>query len=301
MKRPITGFESSAFLNTQTFNLWYLRLKEFCINRFEWLNLPETIDHRYIENKLFEQGHVVWFKDEFNEYYLALQAALSGEPDIYDIPTLREIYTANGYTRTRYIDDSVIIYNNYMRTPDVALCKMYAYRIADIERTIDVNVRAQKTPLFISTTETQRLTMSNLFKKYDGNEVLIMGDKRLDPNAIQVINTGAPYVADKLSILKHEYINEFLSCFGFENSNQDKKERLVANEVASNYGVIEASRNIGLNARKEACKQINQMFGLNIDVQFRSNLQTLVNVAFKPELGREAIKEGQSDRMKEDV
>lgn len=284
-KRPVTAWENSAFLNTQTYNFWYMRFKELCINRFHWVNMPSEIDERFLELTLFDKGYALFFKDEIAQLYIALTCMISGEWDIYNIPKERIAYASNDYQYYCDFTDSVIIFNNYMHTTDVLTCQYYAHKMYEVERTIDVNVKGQKTPLFISTTEQQRLTMVNLYEKYEGNEPLIIGDKRLDPSALQVMMTPVPYVADKLQILKHQYFNEFLTAVGIENSNEDKRERLVANEVASNYGVVEASRNIPLQARKQACKQINEMFGLNIDVEFNSHLQTLVNQAFKPELG----------------
>ena len=82
---------------------------------------------------------------------------------------------------------------------------------------------------------------------------------------------------NKLQILKHQIWNEALTFCGIENSNADKKERLVSDEVGSNYGNIEAQRNVMLNARRQAVKKINKMFGTNIEVGFRSNLLTMVN------------------------
>ena len=51
----------------------------------------------------------------------------------------------------------------------------------------------------------------------------------------------------------------------------------MSDEVSANYGHIEAQRNVMLNAREQACEQINRMFGTDISVSFRSNMKTLVN------------------------
>ena len=114
--------------------------------------------------------------------------------------------------------------------------------------------------------------------QYDGNEPFIFGDKdMMNLSDIRALNTGAPYVSDRLTILKHQILNEFLSLMGIENSNEDKRERLVSNEVASNYGIVEINRNVYLNARREAVEKINRMFGRSIEVYFNSDVDTLVN------------------------
>ena len=67
--------------------------------------------------------------------------------------------------------------------------------------------------------------------QYDGNEPFIFGDKDMEFDGIKCLKTDAPYVADNLQVLKHQIWNEALTFCGIENSNQDKKERLVADEV----------------------------------------------------------------------
>ena len=46
-----------------------------------------------------------------------------------------------------------------------------------------------------------------------------------------------------------------------------KAERRVANEVNQFDRQSNALANIGLSQRKEACKKINRLFGLNVDVE----------------------------------
>ena len=52
----------------------------------------------------------------------------------------------------------------------------------------------------------------------------------------------------------------------------EKKERLISNEVMSNMGDVEAQRFTRLNARKYACDQINKLFGLDVNCEFRSGI-----------------------------
>ena len=108
--------------------------------------------------------------------------------------------------------------------------------------------------------------------QYDGNQPFIFGDKSLDINAIQVINTGSPYVADKLQDLKNNKWAEAMMCLGIPNSPSQKKERLVANEAQVSQGGTLASRSSRLEMRKRACDEINAMFGLDIDVEYNQDL-----------------------------
>lgn len=276
MSKSLKRRWQSAELNNKTYSDYYNRLMELALNVFEWENLPPSVDERFIELTLYEMGYCLYFNDEIIGN-LALTCTIGGQLDVYRIPLLRRAYAVNGYNKMCSTKDSVLIFNNYLHTPTQSTIELFARRLYEIERAIDINVKAQKTPTLILSSEQQRLTMKNLYMQYDGNEPFIFGDKNLDIDGIKSLKTDAPFVADKLETLKHQVWNEALTFCGIENSNQDKKERLVSDEVGSNYGNIEAQRNVMLNARKQAVKKINSMFGTNIDVHFRSNLATMVN------------------------
>lgn len=266
----------SAELNNKTYIDYYNRLKELCLNQFEWLNLPDTVDERFIELTLFDMGYCLYFNDDIIGN-LALTCTIGGQLDVYRIPVMRQAYAVNGYNKMCTAKDSVLIFNNYLHTPTELTIQLYARRLYEIERAIDVNVKAQKTPVLILSTEQQRLTLKNLYMQYDGNEPFIFGDRNLDIDGIKSIKTDAPFVADKLETLKHSIWNEALTFCGVENSNMDKRERLVSSEVAGNSGNIEAQRNIMLNSRRQAVDKINKMFGTNIEVRYRSDMPTMVN------------------------
>lgn len=258
----------SALLNNRTYLQYYNRLLELAINMYEWKNLPDTVDERFLELTLFSDGMAVYFRDEILGD-LCLQTMIGGNLDVYRIPMERTAYTANGYQVRLDPTNSVIIFNNYTHTNSMLDIEMYARRLYNIERTIDVNVNAQKTPVMVIGSEAQRLTLKNLMMQYDGNEPFIYGDDKLNVNALNVLRLDAPYVADKLNILKRQIWNEALTYLGIENSNTEKKERLVTDEITSNLGGVEAQRFCRLNARRKAADQINAMFGTNITVDFR--------------------------------
>lgn len=263
-----SGFWESALFNTSEFNIYLKRLSEMAISMFEWVNLPDTVDERFLELTLFGEGKVVFFDDE-DIGYLALQMADDGQLDVYRIPTRRRAISCTNYTKQLDNTDSVIIYNNVMHTASYFEMLPYARRLTELDRIIDVNVKAQKTPTAILATEKQRLAMLNLYKQYDGNEPFIFGDKNLDLNNITSITTGAPYIGKDLYELKTQIWNEALTTLGIVNVSIQKRERMVVDEAIQTQGSVVASRYSRLNARKQACKQINQMFGLNVDCRFR--------------------------------
>lgn len=274
MAKKDRQFWESAAMNNGTYKQYYNLLVELAISMFEWKNLPKTVDARFLELCLFTDGQAIFFYDEALGY-LTLQNATNGGFNVYRIPVKRRAYAVNGYNRELDENNSVIIFNNYLHTNSHLDATMFAKRLYNLDRAIDVNANAMKTPIIIKCDETQRLTMLNLYKKYDGNEPYIFGDKSINTNAIQVLKTDAPYVADKLYQLKTQIWNEALTYLGISNINVQKKERLVTDEVTRNQGGTIASRYSRLNARREACKQINEMFGLNVWCDYREDYQTI--------------------------
>ena len=271
----LSEFEDSAMLNNRTYLQYLQRLTELSISMFEWKNLPPTVDARYLELHLFENGCMVYFNDDVIGN-LCLDCIVSGRLDVYGYPLLRRAYSSyNNYQKLLKSSDSVIIYNNMLRINSVLDVKMFARRLYNLDRIIDVNANAQKTPVLVRASEKQRLTMLNLYKEYDGNAPFIFGDKNLDMNALTVLKTDAPYVADKIYQLKTQVWNETLTYLDISNINIAKKERLITDEVTRNQGGTIASRYSRLESRRQAVEKINEMFGTDIEVNYREDFQML--------------------------
>ena len=262
-------------MNNATYIQYFNRLVELSVSVFDWKGLPETVDPRYLELQLFENGSVVYFRDEVMGD-LCLDCIANGKFDVYGNPVSRRAYSIyNQYQKTLNESDSVIIWNNYLHQPSVLDVKVFAKRLYNLDRIIDVNVNAQKTPVLVQGTEKQRLTLVNLYKEFDGNAPFIFGDKNLDLNSLRAISTNAPYVADKLYQLKTQIWNEALTYLGISNINIQKKERLITDEVQRNQGGTIASRYSRLEARREAVDKINRMFGTDISVDDREDFQII--------------------------
>lgn len=281
MGRKKDTFIDSALMNNRTYLQYYNRLTELALSMFEWTGLPKSVDPRFLEMCLFADGKAVFFKDPAmaDEYggegYLALQVAIEGQLNVYRIPTKRRAYATSGYNKNLDQHDSVIIFNNFMHTNAKLDVEMFSRRLYNLDRIIDVNANAQKTPVLIKCTEDERLTMKNLYMQYDGNEPFIFGESDLNANGLTVLKTDAPYVADKIYQLKTQIWNEALTYLGIMNVNSVKKERLITDEAVRNSGGTIASRYSRLEARRMACKQINEMFGLNIWCDYREDYQEI--------------------------
>lgn len=274
-RRKRTNFEDSAVTNTLTYTQYLRRLMELSMSMFAWKNLPNTVDPRYIELRLFETGSVVFFKDDVLGE-LCLDCIQQGNFDVYGNPITRRAYSCyNNYQKVLSNKDSVIIWNNYLRTNSVTDIQLYAKRLWDLDRSVDVNAKAQKTPVLIQCNEKQKLSMKNLYMQYDGNTPVIFADNNIDINGVKVISTQAPYVADKLYQLKNQIWNEALTYLGISNLNINKQERLITDEVSSSQGSTISSRYSRLECRKQAVEKINEMFGLDIEVDYRKDYQDI--------------------------
>nr|DAT19504.1 MAG TPA: upper collar protein [Caudoviricetes sp.] len=273
-KKKNQSFHNTLMANGATYVQYYNRLMELSMSMFEWKNLPDTVDERYLELGLFSYGCMVFFKDDVIGE-LALNMTYQGGFDIYGEPTRRKAYSRyNQFQTTLDKDNSVIIWNNMLRTNSALDVQMFAYRLYNLDRIVDINANAQKTPVLITCDEKQKLTMKNLYMQYEGNYPVIFGDSNLDIKSLSVLKTDAPFVSDKIYDLKVKIWNEALTYLGISNINTTKKERMITDEVIRNQGGTIASRYSRLESRRRAVKKINKMFGLNITVDYREDFQS---------------------------
>lgn len=272
MGRKKTQFEESALLNNRSYEYYFCRLKELAISMFDWKGLPSSVDPRYIELTLFDNNCAVYFRDEVMGD-LCLNCLPQSMMNVYGDPIKRRAYSKyNKYQRQLSDKDSVIIWNNYLRVSSYNAVDLFARRLYNLDRIIDVNCNAQKTPMMVTANEQQRMTMINLYKEYDGNQPFIFGDKMLDQNSLKVLNTGAPYVADRIYEMKRNLWNEALNYLGISAVN-DKRERMVTQEAMMAQGDNISARYSRLRSRQEAVEKINKMFGTRISVDYAADYQ----------------------------
>lgn len=272
MGRKKTQFEESALLNNRSYEYYFYRLKELAISMFDWKGLPSSVDPRYIELTLFDNNCAVYFRDEVMGD-LCLNCLPQSMMNVYGDPIKRRAYSKyNKYQRQLSDKDSVIIWNNYLRISSYNAVDLFARRLYNLDRIIDVNCNAQKTPVLVTANEQQRMTMINLYKEYDGNQPFIFGDKMLDQNSLKVLNTGAPYVADRIYDMKRNLWNEALNYLGISAIN-DKRERMVTQEAMMAQGDNISARYSRLRSRQEAVEKINAMFGTSISVNYAADYQ----------------------------
>lgn len=281
-RRMESMFLDSYTLNQMTYDYFYNRLKSIAISRFDYQKLPPEIDERFLELTLYEFGFAVFYKDEIADAYVALTTAIGGELTIYNIPTYRRAYATNGYNYERNASNSVLIYDNYLHRTIVGDIDLFARRLTNIQRAIDVNVDVQKTPFLIRCKDAQKETYRNIYKKISGNENLIQGYDGLNMDGIDVVNLNPPSVFPDLQNQLVNVWNDAMSYLGISNVSIQKRERLVSDEVTRAMGGTVMSRNSPLKMRQECIKKVNEMFGLDIEVNFATDID-LTMTQYAPE------------------
>lgn len=255
-------------MNALTVNDYYDRLKLIALSLFEWENLPESCNARFLEKTLYIYGRALFINDDTTGF-LNMKCTPSGRLNNYDEPVSYTAYSTI-YNKEFDRDNCVLIRNNLLERPTENSIILFATRLTEAERTIDTNIKAQKTPVLIRCDEKDRLTMKNLYNQYEGNEPFILGAKSLNIDGLKVLKTDAPYVADKLQIYKQQIWNEALTFFGINNVNGEKRERLISDEANANNEIISINAQSMLLTRLDACKQINEKYDLNVNVKMRT-------------------------------
>lgn len=277
------SFENSKYYTQVVNNDYLMRMCEIYLSLYKIHALPKSIDLRYLNLTMMYQPGIVFFEDEvLKEDYpdynlLALPFQASGYPDIYRNPTSVQVYGSNGYTNSLKKGEFIIVWSNWMRYAPIATIQIFAQRMTEIQRTIDVNLQNQKIPKIVKTSNNQRLTTENILKETDGFVPKIVVDEGYNQDNFTAIDISSPYLLDKLDLHNNFVWNQYLTWCGIENANTDKKERLVANEVMGNYGNVEMSRNTGLESRQYGFDMVNERFGTHITVEFNSQIPTLLN------------------------
>lgn len=271
----------SDLLNDLTAKAIYNKYKMIALNTFEWGNLPDGIEERHIENFLYSDGKAVFFRDPEMGFF-CLRADQGHDLNVYGDP-LHWWATGLNYRRELRADECVIISNNKPRIATDDFIYLYTSKITECERTMDVNVKAIKTPYIITCDDKDVLTFKRLFQQIDGNVPAIYTDRNLNIDSIQVLKTGVVFYGNDLMDFKNSVENELLTFLGVNNVPTDKKERMITDEANSNNQLISSFMDIQLEARQRACDEINAMFGLNITVKPRQTVEKSVDSVEKEE------------------
>ena len=269
--KPMTNNHAQR-VKRRTENLFIRVLSELSLNRYRWNGLPPGVDTRYIEMSLLYHGLVVFFYDHSYDRHFALRASGVGQPNMYDNPTKFTVYNHGvNLPKTEWTArECVPIWCNMQRIPEADIIFHYADKLSTIDRTVDINLMQQRIPFIVSASETQRKTAATMMRNWTEGELAIFATDGINPmDMVQAFNTG---ISDDLVLntllAKQKVWNECLTMLGINNANQDKRERLVSDEVAANDEQVEASRGMGLKTRQVAAQEISRMVKLDVTCEW---------------------------------
>lgn len=276
-KKNNRKFYESLSLNNESFRIWETFFRRIALARFEWDNIPKTMNARYLELCLYSFGKASLLKD-IDRDFINTKVTNGGNINIYGLPTALKCFSY-GYQTNRELyvgkneingndpyKEAILVMNDFDMFPSLNNMDIYCYRLAQCDRTCDVNVNAQKTPVMVLADDKILLSAKNMDSEYEGNEpFIVINKKQLDENNLRAINTGAPIVTKEIDEHKKQIINEALTFLGINNINIEKKERAVTDEINSNNEVINLSMQNFLEPRLQACREFNELFNLKVE------------------------------------
>ena len=258
--------------NNMEFSYYYYKLMLIARSLFQWEGLPNNMDERWIEKYLFGSGKCIFYKDPVLGFMVAgfgQQGSINCYGDPTSVYPVAENYVYSGPELING-DNCYVIRNNDLMLPNFPIIRHYAFKLTNIDRAIDVNIEATKSPIIVRCSDNQRLSLKHAINQRRDNEPVIWASDNANiGDMVSTLDTNAPVVFPQLQTQKHMILNEVFTDLGINNANMDKKERMVANEVDANDEQVKASEDVMLKTREEACKQINHIFGLNISVSRR--------------------------------
>ena len=297
-RKARNNLEDAVPMNNATYFDYLERFKRIALSMFEWVNLPDSMDARYLERCLYYTGQAAMlYLEPYG--YINTKSATSGKLNLYGLPTrircfsYGEINTSrrvfngvseavaeiNGYeddTDDNRQTEAILVLNNWEGIATANTVELFAMRMAIAERAIDVNIRAQKTPFVLVTNQNKRLSMMNALDQVDKNAMaLVVEPNQLDADSFKTLQTSAPFVADKLTDYKRGIWNEFLTYLGVDNISE-KRERMISAETMSNNECVNLNMMAGLKPREKAAKEFNQKYGKNIEVKLRSDVFNII-------------------------
>lgn len=252
-------------------------LMKYMLNRsnimFQYHNLPDSIPSREIELLLQTNGFGVFIEVE-GKYYI-VNGGLGGEPDVYNMPTEAVIsIPALKLNKTYKInEDCIVIPNDSMYLGLLPMYAKYCTLMNENEITMllaTVNKRIQH---LLSANDDNTLESAKKFleKVFDG-EIGVIGESKLF-ESLKVNTTSTTSQVSMKDLFEYEqYLKASMyNEIGLSANFNMKRERLSSSEVEANTDNLYPLVDDMLNSRRKGLEKVNEMFGLDIQVEFNSS------------------------------
>ena len=243
------------------------------VTMFKYHNLPDTMPQREIELLLQCNGWGCVCEIEGNLY--CLNGGLGGVPNAYNMPT--EIIINNpylNYNKTLTIGtDCVIIPNDSMYVGLLPMYSRYCTMLVENDITMilaTVNKRVQN--LLSANDDNTVESAKNFLKKvFDGELGVIAESKLFDTLKVNASSVNSTVSMTELFEFEQYVKASLYNEIGLSANYNMKRERLTSAEVETNTDSLYPLVDDMINQRRKAVEKINEMFGVNIEIEFTSS------------------------------
>ena len=264
---------NSQLYNYKTYLNYRDKMLALAMNVFQFKGLNKFIDMALVNKTLLMNGSIAFFLDDVTGDLLAMPYTSLGSLDYYGRPTrIQPIPYFGTYKRVLNRNEFVIMYDNNSHIPLYPQLTQSAERMALIKRGIDINISQQMTNRFWKTSEENEKTLKAILNQVDSNVETIVTYDNFELDETQQVLNPAPFVADKLNNCKKEEWAEFLEIIGISETQINKKERNITDEIMFSMGGTIASRFNRYESRRKAVEEIKEKFNIDIEVSFYDGL-----------------------------
>ena len=252
----------SAQYNTRVFDIFKNRIMALAMNRYRWINLPDTCDARWLEFLLLTQGCATIAAPNvkiLDKNLYTLQCVQFGEPNAYLNPKRWIARGATGrinFKCTR--KNGVWIWDNMTRFPLMESINIWARELVDVLRTKQMNRFHQKIPYILNCTNKQKNQAVNLIKQISGYEMAIVTNEAFDDIKPEILSTGVPYLGEELTIEEQNIWSNIYAELGIKNTTY-KSERMVQDEINTQQAPTQLMALNGLQTRRDAANKLNKI------------------------------------------
>lgn len=253
-------------------NGYISQIEALALNRFKWVNLPNTCNERYLEYCLLHSGTALFAKIPGSaSLWINGKMGANRGLSIYGNPIQSSCICANGATFETTPLESVLVYDSMSRANPWPMLRAWAAELADIDRTKDVNRGHIKQPVIFSGPRQKKNDLENLAKQVMGGEPAVIVYDGLEENGISVngLNSNVHFYGEELNNDGLMVWNKIYNFLGIDNL-PTKKERMIEEEVLSTNEPTSLIALNHLNARREACEKFNKLTGLNVWVEWHA-------------------------------
>ena len=136
-------------------------------------------------------------------------------------------------------------------------------------RTQDINIKQQRTPrFFTASNQDVALSLKKLIDDIESNDDTVVNYDGVPTSEITNVLSPAPYVTDKIDDHLDKIWASFYRLIGVANLVEQKKERMITDEMSASQGGTIASRWARFEPRQRAIEEINKKFNMNISVRY---------------------------------